>query len=190
AARPTCETPPCHRLWLARPTAPPPRRPHPSPRVSPSSGRTAPSRPAVSRNPRLKPGVRLARPSGCRPVSCGRRSGIASARHPLGGPAMFGFEPEAFIPYMIFAIPIVAIVGGITIAIVRSLGRQRLIELAQQERIAAIQRGIEPSKLAPLPVLAEDDDLTPGLSPAERDRRPSPGLLIGGIVTFAAGGGR
>jgi len=102
---------------------------------------------------------------------------------------MFGFDPEAFIPYMIFAIPIIAIVGGITLAIVRSLGRQRLIELAQQERIAAIQRGIDPSKLAPLPVLADDDDLTPGISAAERDRRRSQGLLIGGVVTFAVGAG-
>jgi len=102
---------------------------------------------------------------------------------------MFGFEPEAFIPYMIFAIPIIAIVGGITLAIVRSLGRQRLIELAQQERIAAIQRGIDPSKLAPLPVVADDDDLTPGVSAAERDRRRSQGLLIGGVVTFATGAG-
>ena len=102
---------------------------------------------------------------------------------------MFGFEPEAFIPYMIFAIPIIAIVGGITLAIVRSLGRQRLIELAQQERIAAIQRGIDPSKLAPLPVVADDDDLTPGISAAERDRRRSQGLLIGGVVTFATGAG-
>ena len=102
---------------------------------------------------------------------------------------MFGFEPEAFIPYMIFAIPIIAIVGGITLAIVRSLGRQRLIELAQQERIVALQRGIDPSKLAPLPVLADDDDLTPGISAAERDRRRSQGLLIGGVVTFAVGAG-
>lgn len=102
---------------------------------------------------------------------------------------MFGFDPEAFIPYMIFAIPIIAIVGGITLAIVRSLGRQRLIELAQQERIAAIQRGIDPSKLAPLPLVADDDDLMPGISAAERDRRRSQGLLIGGVVTFAVGAG-
>jgi uncharacterized protein DUF6249 len=102
---------------------------------------------------------------------------------------MFGFDPSDFIPYMIFAIPIIAIVGGITLAIVRTLGRQRLIELAQQERIAAIQRGIEPSKLPALPLMADDDDLTPGISPAERDRRRSQGLLIGGVVTFAAGAG-
>jgi hypothetical protein len=102
---------------------------------------------------------------------------------------MFGFDPSDFIPYMIFAIPIIAIVGGITLAIVRTLGRQRLIELAQQERIAAIQRGIEPSKLPALPLMSDDDDLTPGISAAERDRRRSQGLLIGGVVTFAAGAG-
>jgi len=102
---------------------------------------------------------------------------------------MFGFEPSDFIPYMIFSIPIIAVVGGLTLAIVRALGRQRLVELAQQERIAAIQRGIEPSKLPPLPVLTEDDDLTPGLSLAERDRRRSQGLLIGGVVTLATGVG-
>jgi uncharacterized protein DUF6249 len=100
---------------------------------------------------------------------------------------MFGFEPEAFIPYMIFAIPIIAIVGGITIAIVRSLGRQRLIELAQQERIAAIQRGVDPAKLPPLPQLAMEDDIPVGLPLVEHDRRRAQGLLIGGIVTLAVG---
>jgi hypothetical protein len=102
---------------------------------------------------------------------------------------MFGFEPSEFVPFMIFSIPIIAVVGGLTLAIVRALGRQRLVELAQQERIAAIQRGIEPSKLPPLPIMAEDDDLAPGISGAERDRRRSQGLLIGGVVTLATGVG-
>ena len=101
---------------------------------------------------------------------------------------MFGFDPDILIPIMIFSIPIVAIVGGITVAVVRSLGRQRLIELAQQERIAAIQRGMDPGKLAPLPPLSGDDDLAfPGLSVREHDRRRARGLLIGGIVTLAVG---
>ena len=58
---------------------------------------------------------------------------------------------EFFVPFLVFAIPIIAIVGGITAGIVRTLGRQRLIELAQRERIAAIERGVDPSKLPPLP---------------------------------------
>jgi len=93
-----------------------------------------------------------------------------------------------FVPIIALAIPIVAIVGGITAGIVRTLGRQRLIELAQRERIAAIERGVDPSKLAPLPVTALDDEPeTWTMSQYDRDRRRAQGLMIGGIVTFAAG---
>ena len=103
---------------------------------------------------------------------------------------MFDVNPEAFLPFMVFSIPIIAIVGGITVAIVKSIGRQRLIELAQQERIAAIQRGVDVSKLPPLPSAAlDDDDLAMGVPLAERDRRRAQGLLIGGIVTLFAGAG-
>ena len=100
---------------------------------------------------------------------------------------MIGFDPDLLIPLMIFAIPIVAIVGGITIAVVRSLGRQRVIELAQQERIAAIQRGVDPAKLPPLPQLSMEDDSPIGVPVVEHDRRRAQGLLIGGIVTLAVG---
>lgn len=93
-----------------------------------------------------------------------------------------------FVPIIALAIPIVAIVGGITAGIVRTLGRQRLIELAQRERIAAIERGVDPSKLPPLPVSALDDEPeTWTMSQYDRDRRRAQGLMIGGIVTFAAG---
>ena len=104
---------------------------------------------------------------------------------------MFRIEPDTFLPFMVFSIPIIAIVGGITVAIVKSIGRQRLVELAQQERIAAIQRGVDISKLPPLPSVAlEDDDLGAiGLSGSERDRRRAQGLLIGGVVTLFAGVG-
>jgi len=86
------------------------------------------------------------------------------------------------------AIPIVAIVGGITAGIIRTLGRQRLIELAQRERIAAIERGVDPAKLAPLPVAALDDEPeTWHMSPYDRDRKLAQGLMIGGIVTMAVG---
>lgn len=43
-----------------------------------------------------------------------------------------------------------AIVGGILTGIVRSFQRQRLVELVQRERIAMIERGVEPDKLPPL----------------------------------------
>ena len=95
-----------------------------------------------------------------------------------------------FVPIIALAIPIVAIVGGITAGIIRTLGRQRLIELAQRERIAAIERGVDPSKLAPLPVTALDDEPeTWNMSQYDRDRRRAQGLMIGGIVTLAVGTG-
>jgi len=93
-----------------------------------------------------------------------------------------------FVPIVALAIPIVAIVGGITAGIIRTLGRQRLIELAQRERIAAIERGLDPQKLAPLPVTALDDEPeTWHMNAYERDRRRFQGLMIGGVVTTAAG---
>jgi hypothetical protein len=102
---------------------------------------------------------------------------------------MLGFSGEDFIPFLVFSIPIIAIVGGITAGIIKTLGRQRLIELAQQERIAAIQRGIDPSKLPPMPSLGLDEDDLLGLSGPERDRRRAQGLLIAGIITLAVSAG-
>ena len=98
------------------------------------------------------------------------------------------FSVGEFIPIIALSIPIVAIIGGITAGIIRTLGRQRLVELAQRERIAAIERGVDPAKLTPLPVTALDDEPeTWTMSQYERDRRRAQGILIGGIVTTAAG---
>lgn len=83
---------------------------------------------------------------------------------------------------MALTIPIIAIIGGITVGIVKSIGRQRIQELAQRERIAAIERGLDVSKLPPPPITDPDD--LPG--PVSRTRQ---GLLIGGIVTLFAGAG-
>jgi hypothetical protein len=102
---------------------------------------------------------------------------------------MFEFDAGEFVPIMIFAIPIVAIVGGITAGIVRTLGQQRLIELAQRERIAAIEKGIDPSKLPPLPLAADrnDDVAAMYMSPRQASLRRAQGLLIGGIITLSVG---
>ena len=91
--------------------------------------------------------------------------------------------PEFFIPFLVFAVPIVAIIGGITAGIVRMLGQQRLAELAARERLAAIERGIEPSKLPPMPGLTDDGWTGHGYDP----RRRAQGLMIGGLVTLAVG---
>jgi hypothetical protein len=106
---------------------------------------------------------------------------------------MLHIDGDVFVPIMIFAIPIVAIVGGITAGIVRSLGQQRMMELAQRERIAAIERGVDPSKLAPLPTYVSGGGLGEGFgggvyrSYEEYARRRQHGLMIGGLVCLFVG---
>jgi hypothetical protein len=101
---------------------------------------------------------------------------------------MLGFDSEVLIPIMIFSVPVVAIVGGITAGIVKTISQQRLLELAQRERIAAIERGVDLSKLPPPPTGRFDDELSSMyLSPYESARRRSQGLMIGGLVTLAVG---
>ncbi len=99
-------------------------------------------------------------------------------------PLYIGDFADAFLPFLIFAIPIIAIIGGITAGIVKTLSRHRLIELAQRERIAMIERGMDPTKLPPLPVL---DQQVETLDPELSARHRSQGLLIGGFVTLAVG---
>ena len=95
------------------------------------------------------------------------------------------FDADFMIPLMIFSIPIIAIAGGVVSGIVRSAGRQRLIELAQRERIAAIERGIDPSKLPPPPSL---DDTFPGWSDESQKSRAQ-SLMIGGLITVFGSAG-
>jgi hypothetical protein len=82
------------------------------------------------------------------------------------------------------AIPIIAIVGGITAGIVRTLGQQRLAELAHKERIAALEHGVDPSKLPPSPVIDYQNGLGTG---SYNPMRRAHGLLIGGLVTLMGG---
>jgi len=95
---------------------------------------------------------------------------------------MFSFSSDSFISVFAMAIPIVAIVGGITVAVVRTLGQQRIAELAHRERIAALERGVDPSKLPPPPVI----DYGPAYGTYNPLRRYH-GLLIGGIVCLVSG---
>ena len=96
-------------------------------------------------------------------------------------------DPESIIAFMIFAVPGAAIVGGITAGVVRTLGRQRLVELAHRDRIAAIERGIDPAKLPPLPDLG-DGELYGG-SWAQRAKHRAQGLMVAGLITSFAGVG-
>jgi Domain of unknown function (DUF6249) len=96
------------------------------------------------------------------------------------------FDSDTFIPFLVFSIPILAITGGIISGVVKQLGRQRLIELAQRERIAAIERGVDPSKLPSLPSLV--DERAP-MGEAWGSRQRAQGLMVGGVITAAAGAG-
>jgi len=100
---------------------------------------------------------------------------------------VFDFDAGTLVPLMALSIPIVAIVGGIAAGIVRMLQRQRAFEMIQRERIAAIERGLDPDKIASLqrPLLYDDHGIyTDPVMATERRRQ---GLMIGGIVTLFVG---
>jgi hypothetical protein len=96
------------------------------------------------------------------------------------------FDPDFLVPFLVLSVPIIAIVGGIVAGIVRSAGQQRMLELAQRERIAAIERGIDPDKLPPFPQIAQELGSL-GRSPADMARHRAQGLVIGGLVTLFGG---
>ena len=100
---------------------------------------------------------------------------------------MFDFSAGDLVPLMALSIPIVAIVGGISAGIVRMMQRQRAFEMIQRERIAAIERGLDPDKIASLqrPLLYDDHGIYSDPHVASEHRRQ--GLLIGGIVTLFVG---
>jgi hypothetical protein len=93
----------------------------------------------------------------------------------------------SLMPIMIFSIPIVAIIGGITMGIVKTMTQSRVIENAQRERIAAIQAGIDPSKLPPIPHADFDEMREAAQNPEAAMRRRTNGILVGGVVTLFVG---
>jgi hypothetical protein len=107
-------------------------------------------------------------------------------------------ETAGIIAVMLLAIPVVAIVGGITAGIMKTRGHQRLIELARRERIAAIEKGLDPAKLPPLPVMGNDDAANylsgmlraeAALSPRQRGLRQAQGFLVTGLILLGSGVG-
>ena len=86
---------------------------------------------------------------------------------------LLDIQVEKLIPILIIAIPIMAIAGGIVVGVVRMIGQQRLLELAQRERIAAIERGIDPGKI-PTPsifdenIVQREDQLPVDVRPVRR----------------------
>ena len=94
---------------------------------------------------------------------------------------------DTILPIMVFSIPIVAIVGGITMGIVRTMTQSRIVENAQRERIAAIQAGIDPSKLPPIPNTDFGESTDVVRDPETGQRRRTNGLMVGGVVTLFTG---
>ncbi len=88
------------------------------------------------------------------------------------------------IAILVFMIPVLAVIGGIIGGILKAQGRQRLAELIQRERIAALEKGIDPSKLPPLPVLDRDLKSIVALMPTDAQR--ARGFLITGVVLLGA----
>ncbi len=89
-------------------------------------------------------------------------------------------HPFTIIAVLVFMIPVLAVIGGIIGGILKAQGRQRLAELIQRERIAAIEHGIDPGKLPPLPVLDRDFKSIVALMPSDAQR--AQGFLITGVV--------
>jgi hypothetical protein len=105
-------------------------------------------------------------------------------------PSLIGsiFSAEDFLPFLVFAIPIVAIVGGITASIVKTVTDSKIMENAQRERQAAIQRGTDHDKLPPLPAMSPSStDLLAGFNPIAAQHHRAQGLLIAGVITLFAG---
>lgn len=99
-----------------------------------------------------------------------------------------GFDAGVLVPIFSMAIPIVAIVGGITAGVVRMILKARMMELAQRERIAAIERGVDPSKLPPVPNnLDSDADTSLYTTPRQASLNKARGLMVGGLVTLGVG---
>jgi ABC-type glutathione transport system ATPase component len=94
---------------------------------------------------------------------------------------------DTILPIMVFLHPLVAIVGGITMGIVRTMTQSRIIENAQRERIAAIQAGsIRRScrrSRTPISVTRRGRSAIPSTA----QRRRTNGLMVGGLVTLFTG---
>jgi len=137
---------------------------------------------SARRRRRVKPDAALAPSKGTNEGEQVPASAIGHYLNPRRGSVMHDLERIMWstIP---FAIPIIAIVGAMTVAILRVTGQQRLAELERRERIAAIERGVDPSKLPPM---SSPDSYSNGNGVGSRTRRAH-GLMIGGLVLLAVG---
>jgi hypothetical protein len=99
---------------------------------------------------------------------------------------MYLFDEDIFVPFLVFAIPIVAIAGGILAGIIRNLSAHRLMEVAVRERMALIARGVDPARLSGLSA-GLGSGFFPFRSFADHSRFRAQGLLIGSLVMILGG---
>jgi hypothetical protein len=99
---------------------------------------------------------------------------------------MFLFDEDLFVPFLVFAIPIVAIAGGILAGIIRSVSAHRLMEVAVRERMSLVARGVDPARLPALSA-GTGFGFFPFGSFADHSRFRAQGLLIAGLVMLLGG---
>jgi hypothetical protein len=95
------------------------------------------------------------------------------------------FDEDVFVPFLVFAVPIVAIAGGILAGIIKTISSHRLMEAVVRERMALIARGVDPARI---PVSA--GAMLGGaslMSMRDLTRLRAQGLLVAGFVTLAGG---
>jgi hypothetical protein len=98
---------------------------------------------------------------------------------------MYLFDEDVFVPFLVFAVPIVAIAGGILAGIIKTVSSHRLMEAVVRERMALIARGVDLDKLpATVSGALAGASL---LSMRDLTRLRAQGLLVAGFVTLAGG---
>ena len=94
-------------------------------------------------------------------------------------------DEDLFVPFLVFAIPVVAVAGWILAGIIRTVSAHRLMEAIVRERMALVARGVDPGKIPASAGGALGG--TSLLSLREATRLRAQGLLVGGFVTLAGG---
>jgi hypothetical protein len=89
---------------------------------------------------------------------------------------------QTVVAILLASLVLIPLAGGIVAGILRARGRQRLQELAYRERIAAIERGLDPSTLPP--VIPPDAWMASESGEGSTRRY----LVIGGVLLATFGG--
>lgn len=94
------------------------------------------------------------------------------------------FDEDLYVPFLVFAVPIVAIAGGILAYIIKIVSSHRLMETLVRERAALIAKGVDPDRI---PATGPGGLAGPLLSMHDLTRLRAQGLLVAGFVTLAGG---